>query len=113
MNSAEVQEIEIEIEQAREMIKRKEALDRLYKNPDFQLVIQKGYFEDEAVRLVHLKGAPAMRDPENQAAIIKEMDGIGSLKGYFSAIIHTAANAQAAIEEREALLLEMEEEGNE
>lgn len=110
MNSTEVQEIEIEIEQAREMIKRKDALDRLCKNADFQLVIQKGYFEDEAVRLVHLKGAPAMRDADNQAAIIKEMDGIGSLKGYFSAIIYQAGIAADAIEERENLLTEIAEE---
>lgn len=113
MTEQVVREIELEINQARDMIKRKEMLDRLYANSDFQEVIGKGYFEQEAIRLVHLKGDPAMQAEKDQTAILKEMDGIGSLKGYFSAVVYQAQMAVDAIEERQNFLTEMasEEEG--
>ena len=46
------QQIQISIEQANEVIALAEALERLQANKDFQVVIAKGYFEKEAIRLV-------------------------------------------------------------
>jgi hypothetical protein len=109
-DAAQVREIELEIDKAREFVKRGEALERLYANPDFQEIIGKGYFTDEAVRLVHLKGDPNMQSPEMQAGVIKEMDGISSLSGYFRALQYQAQAAREAIQEGQEFLDEARQE---
>lgn len=111
MESTEVQEIELSIENARKMVKLAESLERLHDNPDFKDVITEGYFKDEAVRLVSLKAAPQMQDDHSQALIVKDIDGIGSLRQYFHTIYQMADNAQRAIEDGQAALDEMAEDG--
>jgi len=91
-------EIEINIEEAKGFINLAGQLDSLFLNPDFKAIMLEGFFKDEAVRLVHLKGDPSMQSAEKQASILREMDGIGTLKGYFSVIYHKAMMAQNAIE---------------
>lgn len=107
MTADAIQEIELSISQAREFIQRADALKRLYNNPDFQEILVKGYFEREPIRLVHLKSDPHMQTPEQQAGIIKEMDGVGSLRGYFQVIFMQAQHAIDAISESEEVLEEI------
>ena len=51
----QVEEIELEINQAKEKVALKDSLEKLIKNRDFKKVITEGYFEQEAIRLVLLK----------------------------------------------------------
>lgn len=111
MTTDSIQEIEMGIEEAREYIERGEALERLYRNPDFQNIVVKGYFEREAVRLVHLKGDPAMRAPEHQAAIIQDMDGIAALHSHFRVILMQAQQMREAIQDGEEALEEIRDSG--
>lgn len=111
MTTDAIHEIELSITQAQEFIRRAEALERLYKNPDFQEIVVKGYFEREPIRLVHLKSDPNMQAPDRQAGIIKEMDGIGSLRGYFQVIFMQGNQAQEAISESEEALEEIRKGG--
>lgn len=106
MNDA-VQEIELSIEQAKEFVERGKRLERLQANPDFQEIIGKGYFEREAIRLVHLKSDPNIQCPEKQASIVRDMDAIGSLRWYLQVIQMQAVNAAMAIADGEEALDEI------
>jgi cysteinyl-tRNA synthetase len=106
----EVEQIEVTIEAVKEKIKMRKALKRLTKNKDFQLIVDTGYLEQEAVRLVLLKADYNMADEQNQAFIIRAIDSIGNLRQYFSNIMLQGRQAEAALSEheqtREALLQE-------
>jgi rRNA processing protein Krr1/Pno1 len=103
---AQLAEIEISLEQAKEVVALGLALQRLYTNPDFMKVIGDGYFKDEALRLVYLKGdsvldAEAMKDVDNQ------ITAIGLLRTYFRRIMGQAQQAQQAIQEMQEMQQEI------
>lgn len=110
MSQSQIEEIELNIEQAKRLIENGKALDRLYSNPDFRTVIREGYLEKEAVRLVHLKSDPQLQAQDMQHEIVKGIDAIGCLTHYFRNIEHQRMLAEKAIEEceetREELLAE-------
>lgn len=105
----DIQQVEIDIDHARKAIKKMEALDRLYRNKDFQEVVAEGYFKDEASRLVLLKGDVNIND-ESERHCEKMINGIGCLRAYFQMVNHFGSQAQAAMEDyentREELLQE-------
>lgn len=115
MTQSDVKTLEMTMENAKHNIELSEALDRLHDNPDFQKLIIKGYFEDECVRLVHLKGAPNTQNLDRQAAITREIDGIGSLRGYFGSVHQRGEWARDALadSERELEIMEGEEGADE
>ena len=109
-NTKVIQDIELNIKQAQLLVDTGNALERLRSNRDFKMIISNGYFEEEAVRLVHLKADPSMESTERQLSIIKQMDAIGALNQYFQTVFHRAALAEKAIaadeETRDELLAE-------
>lgn len=110
MSAEHIQQIELNILQAKALIAHGEALRRLSNNKDFKAIIREGYLKDEAIRLVHLKGAPSRQSAQEQAEIVKEIDGIGALMGYFQVIEHRAMLAEQAIAADEETLSELESE---
>jgi hypothetical protein len=102
-----IEAIELNITQARELVERGEALNRLLDNREFKELILDGYLKKEAIRLVHLKAEPAMQTPTHQANILREMDGIGSLTGYFRQIERVAESALSAIADGEEAIEEI------
>lgn len=113
MSNQQIQEIELNIVQAKKMVDLGGALERLRGNKDFKKVIQEGYFEKEAVRLVHLKADPSMQTPERQQSIVSQMDAIGTLNQYFGSVFHQARLAAKAIDADEETLAELNAEGAE
>lgn len=107
MLTQQIEQIEINIERARDLISRADALDRLGSNPDFIRIIDEGYFKDEAVRLVHLKASPSMQGERTQIEIIKQIDAIGSLMGYFQTLSQQANLAESAITADQETIAEM------
>lgn len=105
--SEQTQALEISIETAKEGIAKNDALNRLSRNKDFQLLIDTGYFRDTAARLVLLRGAPQMQDEANQTGLLREMDAIAYLRQYFSTIAIQGAQMsrtlQADLETQEAI----------
>lgn len=95
-NERYLAELDSQIKQAEPQLKLAKALERLKLNPDFKEVVLKGYLEDSAVRLVHLRADAAMQDPEQQAAILRGIDGIAS----FHSFLHTVA-VQGRIAEKQ------------
>lgn len=111
MNVTEtIQAIDANINEAKKIADVGESLERLRLNRDFKKVIMEGYFEKEAIRLVHLKADPNMQTPDHQKSIIAQMDAIGSLNQYFHAVYQQANIARKAIvsdeEARDELLAE-------
>lgn len=111
MSNDTIQEIELNIVRAKKIVDLGNALERLQGNRDFKAIIQTGYFEQEAIRLVHLKASPNFQTSEKQQSIIQQMDAIGSLNQYFQTVFHQASLAIKAIESDEATRDEILAEG--
>jgi hypothetical protein len=94
--------IEEGIQRDKKYVELDKALERLESNRDFQAVIHKGYLEQEAIRLVHLKAEPAMQTPERQASVLSQIDAIGGLIQYLRVVSHNAQVATKSIESAEA-----------
>ena len=60
-------------------------------------MILNGYFEREAIRLVHLKADPNMQSPDMQRSIVASMDAIGSLNQYFNTVRFKAELADKSV----------------
>lgn len=110
-NEQDVQTIELNIEAAKATVDRMKVFLRLTENKDFQAVIEKGYFEDEAVRLVGALSSPALADEVSQAQIQKDISAIGRLRQYFYAIVQQGRAAEGAISSDEQELELMRAEG--
>lgn len=108
MNSADsIKELEMSIEQAKQLVRMGEALDRLHNNPDFKNIILKEYLTEEPVRLVHVKADANMQSAESQQAILKQMDAIGSLANFFRTVRYHAEMSRKAIADSEELRNEL------
>ena len=105
-----IEGLEQNIERNREYLELGKALDRLFKNKDFLAVIKKGYFETEAVRLVHLKADPSMQTTERQQSVISQIDSIGNFSGYLQTLQMKAEQAERNIESDRLTLEELSAE---
>ena len=103
MSSELLSQIDENIQRHKAEIELADALDRLYKNRDFKLVFLNGYFEKEALRLVHLRGDTNVLDTVKQANILRDLDGIAALKGYISTLRYKAELAEKSVEADESL----------
>lgn len=110
MSHNEENEIELSMKEAKQHVDLNKALIRLSNNRDFKKVIVDGYFDKEAVRLVHLKATPHMQADKDQQGIIRDMDAIGSLVQFFRTIEHKSDMSKEAIRECELSLDELRSE---
>ena len=85
--SDNIENIELSINVAKQYVDRMNSIYTLSKNKDFKDVIETGYFENEASRLVLLKADPTMQKPEDQAAILRSIDAIGHFRQYLGNVI--------------------------
>jgi hypothetical protein len=93
---SEVQDIDISIEQATSTINKMVSFNKLRNNKSFEEVILKGYFEEEASRLVLMKAEPSMAGPQDQELLLKHIDAIGYLRQYFNTILQFGRMAEKA-----------------
>lgn len=101
------QQIEQNIKANKETVAFNAALNRLYSNRDFKQVIMDGYLNKEAVRLVHLKAAPAMQTEAHQQSINSQIDAIGNLLQFFNTTRQLADIAARSIAGDEETLAEL------
>lgn len=107
---SQTEEIEIGIQEARQAVALGRSFTKLLENKDFASLIMEGYFKDEAIRLVHLRGDPSMRSDADQASIVTSIDAIGNLAQYFRKIEMFADMANSAIQDGEQALEEINAE---
>ena len=98
MISKEIEQLENNIQYSKKIVEMGIALERLHNSRDFKKVILEGYFEQEAIRLVHLKADPSMQGADQQKAVLVQMDAIGALKQYFQVLSMQASMADKAIQ---------------
>lgn len=113
MTITQIEAIEKERANATSLVNLGTSLERLKKNRDFITLISKGYFEQEAIRLVHLKSDPNMQSEEAQKFIIGQIDAIGALRGYLDTIFSRANMASKVIEDASEELSALYEESGE
>jgi len=102
MSEAQIEQIELDIQEAKKLINAKEHLLRLESYPAFNELIVEGYFKKEASRLVMMKANPATQDDETQHAINKAIDSIGGLQQYFNKVINLGSMAESSLDSHEA-----------
>lgn len=102
MSNAEfdLEQIELSINEAKEIINRKEMLDRLTNNKDFRALIIDGYFTKEAARLVQNK--PYAHNSEMKEDIEANIDAIGFFRMYLNGIDQMGITALRSLEADEA-----------
>lgn len=106
-----VEQIELTIEHAREMVKRRDMAMKLTSNREFKALVLEGYMKDESVRMTHLLADPNMQQHRN--AIVESLSAIGQFKQYMSQIVtmgdmaeRELADAEEALEEERKAELE-------
>ncbi len=104
----QLEEVEVSIDEAKQSIKDAESFQRLSRNKDFQHVIEKMYFNDEAVRLTMMKGSQVPEEIKKQMEL--ESYGISALYNFFIRIVSLAQQQRQAMGEDEATREEMLEE---
>ena len=113
MSTAELQQLESNIKLAQKIVDMGDALDRLRNNRDFKKVIGEGYFEQEAIRLVHLMSDSNMQSPEIQQSIHKQMIAVGMFREFLETLTTRSNMARRAVEADEATRDEILAEGGE
>lgn len=113
MIKTKIEEIELNIEQAKLIVASGNALERLRNNRDFKKVIVEGYFEKEAIRLVHMKSDFNSQNEESQRDIDLDIMAIGRLAKYLNEVFRRADLAAKAIESDEETREELLAEGDE
>ena len=106
-NEAEIKHIELSIEDAKESVALRDAFLRLKENKDFKAIIDKAYFEHEPTRLAFLTADPSQFGTNEQAAIQRQIAGIGSLRMFLISLMHQGNMAEKAIESHEERLEEI------
>lgn len=109
MSQNEIQEVELSIEAAREMVDRGKAALRLADNPDFKRLITTGYFRDEAARLALLLSEPTISE-EIRDNINRDLIGVGAVKRYLTTIVQMGEHAASEIESAQEVLEELRAE---
>lgn len=106
----DIEMLEMSLEQAREVVKKRDTMLRLLKNEDFIEMFTDGYMLHEASRLVLLKASPHMQKPEDQATLDKGIIGIGEFREYVNTVIAMGNTAAKGIEADEQTLQEIRAE---
>ena len=113
--NAEIEELEVQIEEAKKIAAFGEAIERLLENKDFKTVFVEGYFKDEAVRLAHASMDMAL-SPDQRDNILTMIQSISVLKQFLNNSTTMAANMRQAMadaeQEIEAIREEQEFEGD-
>lgn len=104
-----MEEVEFEIQQNKETIMRRDVMMRLRNNKDFREVIEKGYLQDEAIRLIMAKvaGLPI----EAMDKLDKLAYGPGALAQYFDNILRLGDRAEEDLHNSEQMREELLVEG--
>ena len=103
----DIENIEVNIQEAQKFVDKMESLLALTKNKHFISIVDKGYFEQEASRLVLLRADPSMQKPEDQASILKSIDAIGSFRQYLYTTMQMGRMMEKSLKEDIAMRDEM------
>lgn len=110
---SQIEEVELGIDQAKIMIARAAALQKLFTNKDFKEVVLEGYFKEESVRMVMLKADPVTLNDEMQVSIDNGIIAIGQLNQYFKTVRFLGEHAAKSLQDYEEMHADLLAEGAE
>jgi hypothetical protein len=96
----DLEQVEIQIDVAKSMRSLRDSYVKLSNTKAFKDVIEKGYFQEEAARLVMAKSNPNLGD-DSQKMIDNMITGVGALAQYFDMVMRRGAEMDEAIGEHE------------
>jgi len=96
----DMEQVDIQIEVAKEMIALRDDCVKLMANKNFKDVIEKGYFKEEAARLVMAKSNHTL-SIEQQTNMDNRIMGIGALANFLDAIMSRGDQMDQALEGHE------------
>jgi len=109
-NQQDLNEINVEVDTAKKMIARSDALRRLESNPDWKLIVDDGYFRDYAVSRVMLRSNDNL--PQDvRDKLISDIDGIGAFRKFLDTVMINGEHAASGLEDAIATRDEIELEG--
>lgn len=103
---SDIEQIEISMEQTKELIRRKEMAMKLSSNREFKKLILEGYFQDEAARLVSISASPNMT--EHRDEIFESITAISHFRQYMQNIVRMGETAEYELAEQRETLTELE-----
>lgn len=103
---SDIQNLEIDIKVAEELVERREMAQKLAKNREFRKLFMEDYFVTEAARLVQLSADPTM-DAQQRADALAMAQATGHAKRYLSMAIQMGAHAERELPEVRVALEEM------
>ena len=106
----QIQQVELTIEEAKKHINRMNALIKLSNNKEYKEIFLEGFFKDYAIQQVMLKGDPSQQGPDDQAAIIRNIDSIAAVRFHLHAIMAQGRQMEGALVDHEETLGELREE---
>lgn len=103
---AQLEGVEISIEEARAKIEKSKALRRLEKNKDYQLIFLDGLLKEDAINQVQLLAAPGLKVPGEgpktaRAGVMARIEMIGELCNFLRWTHLEADQAEAALDSHE------------
>lgn len=107
---SEVQQLELAVEKARELVERREMVLKLSKNREFRKIVTEGYFVDEAARLVSISGELSHKPHRDE--IFDSIKAISHVRQFFSDIVRLGDIAEREIASSEEYLTDLRGEGN-
>ena len=105
--SQEIQQLELEIEEAKKAVDLRDTLIRLEQNKDFDAIILVAYLREHAINLVHAKGDFALQKEDQQRQLVRDIDAIGALKTFLVSIKQQGNMAEQALHEAEDTRVEL------
>lgn len=98
MLNSEINQVEIDIEDAKKAVDLRKSLKRLESNRDFKKLILEGYLNVEAARMARLLGSGLLQ-PEVRDHLQRAILGPGCVQEYLRNIDLEGATAERSIEE--------------
>lgn len=109
---SQIENIQAQIEDLKEVQKRRDLALRLEKNADFKELILDGFCEKECARFARNSGDPGI-SPENRADSLAMAQAAGHLRRYLSVIVRMGNQAESEIKQAEETIDEIRREGTE
>lgn len=103
----DIEEIEVDIDIAKEHIALGDALVRLKKNPDFKKIFEEYYMVQEPARVVQAMADPNMQTESFQRGFHNIIRSVGNFGQFMTNILVTADRAEKLLEYAEEQRLEM------
>jgi hypothetical protein len=106
---SDIQDLEQGIEDAKEVVNRRQMALKLFENYEFRKLFIEGYFLEDAARLVQMSTDPRVK-PENQQACLEEARATGYMRRFLSDCVQFGAVFERDLPQMHATLAELRAE---